>query len=107
MLHPSEDDFNGLLKYFKEIGGTLQHGDQELIELYFKNVRKRPVQLLSPLEATFGHCLGSVSPSRSVRDQVLSGWWSIPAFVHKSGGWGNVAAHRYTNVCFSHDVGRQ
>lgn len=106
MLYPSSDDFNGLMDYFKIVGASLEHGDQELIELYFKNVKKQPLQLLSPMEASFGHCVGS-APSGEVKDEVLAGWWSVPAFIHKSGGWGNLAVHRYTNVCFTHDVGRQ
>jgi len=108
LLSPSQEDFLGLLRYFAKISAKITHGDQELIELYFKNEKKAPVQLLSPLEASFGQCTGSALSPYIRRDgKDVPGIWTVPAFVHKSGGWGNTVSNGYNNVCFIHDLKRQ
>lgn len=106
LLYPDNDDFNGLLSYSAQVGSELGGADQQLIEMYFRNVKKRPVQLLSPLEASFGQCAGLARPPFEVGIR-LEGIWNIPAFVHKSGGWGNTVDNSYHNVCFAQDLAQQ
>jgi len=107
-LRPSREDFVGLLRYYEEFGDKITHGDQELIELYFMNIREEPVQLLSPLEASFGQCAGTaLSPALLEGGMELPGIWTVPAFIHKSGGWGDTVSNGYNNVCFMHDLRRQ
>lgn len=108
MLYPSQEDYEGLLKHFQAVGPQVTHGDQQLIELYFTNVKKWGVNLLSPLEASFGQCIGTaMSPFIQAGKPPLQGIWNFPAFVHKSGGWGDTVSNGYNNVCFIHDVARQ
>lgn len=103
LLYPNEEDFHGLLKYAET--AEAKHGDQELISKYFAEVRKKPISLLNDLEAAFGQCIGSAdAPFPGI---VGGGSWNTPAFVHKSGGWGNTNENVYINQCFSHIVARQ
>lgn len=107
-LMPNVDDFNGLLDLFSHLGSEITHGDQELIERYFRDVKNSPVQLMTPLEASFGQCSSKpLSPLLLEGGEPMPGLWSIPAFVHKSGGWDNTVSNGYNNVCFLHDMQRQ
>jgi hypothetical protein len=105
LLYPSEEDYRGLLKYAETAETT--HGDQELISKYFAEVHKKPINLLNDLEAAFGQCLGTASTPFQPSGGVGRGFWNTPAFVHKSGGWGNTNENVYINVCFSRIVSRQ
>eukprot|EP00443_Scrippsiella_acuminata_P069873 CAMPEP_0115430182 /NCGR_PEP_ID=MMETSP0271-20121206/30914_1 /TAXON_ID=71861 /ORGANISM="Scrippsiella trochoidea, Strain CCMP3099" /LENGTH=724 /DNA_ID=CAMNT_0002855405 /DNA_START=1 /DNA_END=2175 /DNA_ORIENTATION=+ len=108
LMYPNEADFHGLLAYAEEVGEKLTSGDQQLIEWYFQDIMKKPVNLLSPLEASFGQCAGTaISPYLTKEMKPVPGIWSVPAFVHKSGGWDNTVVNAYNNVCFIHDVARQ
>lgn len=100
LLEPNEQDFYGLLKYASTLT-ELTDGDQQLIMMYFNDVVRRPINLLSDLEASFGQCLGKAdSPYLNADGSVISGSWSTPAVVHKSGGWGNTNNNEYANACF-------
>lgn len=107
-VYPSEEDFEGLLKYAAKVGSSLTSGDQQLIEWYFRDVRNKPVHLLSPLEASFGQCSGTaISPYLTKEGMDVAGMWSVPAFIHKSGGYDNTVVNSYNNVCFTLDIARQ
>jgi len=96
-VYPSEEDFEGLLKYAAKVGSSLTSGDQQLIEWYFRDVRNKPVHLLSPLEASFGQCSGTaISPYLTKEGMDVAGMWSVPAFIHKSGGYDNTVVNSYT-----------
>mmetsp|Transcript_23972 Transcript_23972/g.60998 ORF Transcript_23972/g.60998 Transcript_23972/m.60998 type:complete len:498 (-) Transcript_23972:178-1671(-) len=98
-LEPNLTDYHGLLAHAREVLPDLTRGDQELIQSYFKK-EQRNVQVLSPLEAGFGQCLGQAkTPYLNADRTAVRGAWSTQAFVHKSGGWG-YGRHEYGNVCF-------
>eukprot|EP00419_Tripos_fusus_P017604 CAMPEP_0172750990 /NCGR_PEP_ID=MMETSP1074-20121228/150676_1 /TAXON_ID=2916 /ORGANISM="Ceratium fusus, Strain PA161109" /LENGTH=548 /DNA_ID=CAMNT_0013583219 /DNA_START=1 /DNA_END=1647 /DNA_ORIENTATION=+ len=106
LAFPSVADFNGLLQYAKT-KHSLPGGDQQLIAEYFAKTQ-RPIKLLSDLEASFGQCLGKApTPYLNPDGTPVWGVWSIPSFVHKSGGWGNTNNNVYNNVCFSINMIRQ
>uniref|UniRef100_A0A7S2Q1N9 Uncharacterized protein n=1 Tax=Zooxanthella nutricula TaxID=1333877 RepID=A0A7S2Q1N9_9DINO len=108
LVYPSEADFHGLVSFAWKIGYTLTAGDQQLIERYFAEVKRSPVQLLSPAEASFGQCAGAAAtPLLDRAGHPESGIWGTPAFVHKSGGWDNTVKNSYSSVCFTHDLARQ
>jgi len=103
---PNPADFNGLLQYAKT-KNNLPGGDQQLISEYFA-MTNRPINLLSDLEASFGQCLGKApTPYLNPDRKPVWGVWSVPSFVHKSGGWGNTNNNVYNNVCFSVNMTRQ
>jgi hypothetical protein len=106
LVYPNADDYKGLLKYANETD-DLSDGDQQLISLYFKNVRHKPINLLDDLEASFGHCLSKApSPYINPDGSPMSGVWDTPTFVHKSGGYQNTN-DEYSNMCFSHNLKHQ
>uniref|UniRef100_A0A7S2PS89 LamG-like jellyroll fold domain-containing protein n=1 Tax=Zooxanthella nutricula TaxID=1333877 RepID=A0A7S2PS89_9DINO len=105
---PSVDDFDGMLKYAGQVGSMLTLGDQQLIEMYFRHVAKKPVNFLDDATASFGQCIGTVQQNDwSWGTRSRHNAWITPAFVHKSGGWGNTNNNAYSNVCFSHNMSRQ
>jgi len=107
LLYPNASDFEGFLELDAQQHGGWKHGDQQLISHYFKEVRKRPINLLHDLEASFGQCLGKATSFYKNKDNSsVTGAWSTPNFVHKSGGWGNTDSNIYNNVCFSHNLTR-
>lgn len=98
-LYPNMTDYEGMLDYASSME-KMPHGDQELIATYFSYVRRQPINLLSDIDATFGECLGKArTPYLNPDGSLVTGFWSTPAFVHKSGGWANWG--KYSNVCFS------
>lgn len=106
LLRPNVSDYKGLLQLASTTGNTL-FPDQALISEYFAKSRGTPINLLGPVEASFGRCLGSArSPYINPDGSEVRGSWSTPAFVHRSGGWGP-ANNAYQNVCFSHELSRQ
>lgn len=105
-LKPSKETFQGLLDYASTSGERLDRGDQQLIEKYFREVVKEPIQLLDDVDAAFGQCVGTAATPDFTTPQPGS-WWSVPAFVHKSGGWGDTNDNVYSNVCFSSNMTRQ
>jgi len=106
-LEPKMEDFTGLLNYAETLQ-ELDDGDEQLIPMYFEHVRHRPINLLSDVEAAFGHCLGRApSPYINQDGSTIWGAWSTPALVHKSGGWGNAKDDSYSNACFSHNMSLQ
>merc|ERR1719361_851816 len=67
----------------------------------------KPVQLLPDAEAAFGHCAGTGPRLYTSSDgKIVPGLWNMPAFLHKSGGWGG-QNDDFSNICFSHFVPRQ
>lgn len=107
LLYPNEEDFRGLLEYAETLD-DLNDGDQQLISMYFANVRKKPIHLLSDVEAAFGQCIGRApTPYLNPSKTPVRGVWSTPSFVHKSGGWENTNDNVYSNICFSHNLSRQ
>jgi len=107
LLYPSLEDYDGLLRYADTLD-ELKDGDQQLISMYFANVRGRPVNLLSDAEASFGQCLGrAASPYLNLDGSNVTGMWSMPTLVHKSGGWANTNNNEYANMCLSHNLSLQ
>jgi len=107
LLYPSLEDFQGLLAYAEELT-ELPNGDQQLIAQYFTIKRQRAINLLSDVDAAFGQCLGKTpTPYLNHDKSPVWGFWSVPAFVHKSGGWQNANIPAYSNVCFSINMSRQ
>lgn len=100
LAFPSAADFQGLQQH-AATGPYWEKADQGIIESYFLNVRHRPVRLLLDSDAGFGRCLGRV-PSVYLDRQhgAIPGIWDVPAFVHKSSGYGGTN-NAYNNVCFS------
>lgn len=82
----------------------------EIVQVYFAKDKGGGWQLLSEVEAGPGECLGSrvPSPYRCDDGSVVTGSWSTPAFVYKSGSV-KFAGGRVTsdNVCFSPDMAQQ
>jgi len=106
LAFPNLADFNGLLQYART-KHSLPGGDQQLISEYFARTN-RPINLLSDLEASFGQCLGKApTPYLNPDRTPVWGVWSVPSFVHKSGGWENTNNNVYNNVCFSINMTRQ
>jgi len=106
LLFPSEDDYSGLLDYAGAMP-SVPKGDQQLIWEYFSRVKSHSVGFLSDADASFGRCLGKFkSPYTNPDGSQVGGVWSVPAFVHKSGGWKD-ENDEYSNVCFSHVLSRQ
>jgi len=111
LVLPNISDFYGLRDYASAEGVDLSRGDQGVIEVYFRRT-SRPIGLLTDVEAAFGQCVGRVrSPYLEPKRKLgpVQGLWSIPAFVHKSGGssgW-SVHGHDYYNTCFQHNVSLQ
>mmetsp|Transcript_42389 Transcript_42389/g.112174 ORF Transcript_42389/g.112174 Transcript_42389/m.112174 type:complete len:704 (+) Transcript_42389:61-2172(+) len=107
LLEPNRSDFVGIQK-FADSGANTLKGDQGVIEAYFRDAKKRPIHMMSDMEASFGQCIGkAASPFIDTDGQPFRGSWNLPAFVHKSGGWGNTNNNVYINVCFSHKIARQ
>jgi len=106
LVFPNQADFEGLLQY-AETKQVLPGGDQQLITEYFARTN-RPISLLSDLEASFGQCLGKApTPYLNPDGKPVWGVWSVPSFVHKSGGWENTNNNVYNNVCFNINMTRQ
>lgn len=106
LAFPNLADFNGLLQYART-KHSLPGGDQQLISEYFARTN-RPINLLSDLEASFGQCLGKApTPYLNPDRTPVWGVWSVPSFVHKSGGWENTNNNIYNNVCFNINMTRQ
>jgi len=107
LLYPNLDDYQGLLDYANELT-ELPNGDQQLIAQYFTIKRHKAFNLLSDVDAAFGQCLGKTpTPYLNHDKSPVWGFWSVPAFVHKSGGWQNANIPAYSNVCFSINMTRQ
>jgi len=107
MVYPDLADYDGLLEYAQTLK-ELPSGDQQLISQYFINKRHSAFNLLSDVDAAFGQCLGKApTPYLNHDRSPVWGFWSVPAFVHKSGGWQNANDEEYSNVCFSINVTRQ
>jgi len=106
LLYPSSSDYHGILKFAKsDEGGDLD--TQTLINKYFSDIRHRAFNLLSSVEAAYGQCLGkAATPYVNPDGSLVPGYWSMPAFVHESGGWGPMGDD-YQNVCFSHELSQQ
>jgi len=79
LLEPSEAAYGDLIDFMSTLRSA-PNGDQEIIEMVFREVRQEPVQLLDVSTASFGTCLGKGFLSTR-----------FPAFVHKSDR---------DNVCF-------
>jgi hypothetical protein len=81
LIEPSEETYQGMLKYAATKKDWWRNGDQKLIDEYFREVRGHPVKLLDVTEAAFGKCLGRIpNLFRETPGEV----WNMPAFVHKS-----------------------
>lgn len=107
LLQPSLADYHGLLEYASSLD-QLPHGDQQLISTYFFQKYGHSVNLLSDVEAAFGQCLGNApTPYLNSDATPVRGSWSLPAFVHRSGGWQNANVEEYSNICFSINSARQ
>jgi len=107
LLYPKQSDYSGLLAYAEEIG-DLTDGDQQLISSYFAVKRRMAINLLSDVEASFGQCVGRAPAPYINRDgSQVWGVWNVPAFVHKSGGWGNTNGNAYANICFMPNITMQ
>lgn len=102
MLQPSEQDFKDILAFAEK---SPHRNMAALLYTFFANVRQRPIQLLSEMEASGGQCLsnGIPTPYRNADGSPVRGAWSLPAFVHRSGGfmYGGGQASTSDNVCFS------
>jgi len=104
LLFPSMSDYQGILSYANSSAADLSKGDQKVIMQYFSTYTKRPIHLLSDVEAAFGQCIGTAqSPYLEPDRTEVKGLWSIPSFVHKSGGWASRDS-TFFNVCFQHNV---
>mmetsp|Transcript_10752 Transcript_10752/g.26912 ORF Transcript_10752/g.26912 Transcript_10752/m.26912 type:complete len:428 (+) Transcript_10752:74-1357(+) len=108
MLYPDEVVFNALVDHASKVPWTNANG---LIRTYFADVQKRPVKLLSEVEADYGQCLGHriPTPYRNKDGTTVTGAWSTPAFVHKSGGvqytwYEGQKVNEDENTCFSIDL---
>lgn len=106
LMYPNRTDYEGLLA-FANAQTDLPNGDQQLISDYFSSVHKKPINFLSDVEASFGHCLGK-TPSPYINPDKTSVWgvWGTPTFSHKSGGWRNTR-DEHSNLCFQHLVAHQ
>lgn len=105
LLYPKPNDYQGMLEAAVDMSENLN--SQSIIYKYFLMNNARPINLLSPIEASFGQCLTKVSsPYVNSDGTLVDGYWNMPAFVHQSGGWGN-ANSDYQNVCFSYEIARQ
>lgn len=103
LIYPNASDLAGLLRHGSTLGRL--DDDRALVGGYFSEVRGEPVHLLTDLEASFGQCLGRAeTPYRRPDGSPVRGIWSIPNFVHKSGGWGDEDHGAHDNVCFSPDI---
>eukprot|EP00446_Apocalathium_sp_SHHI-4_P040210 CAMPEP_0177348668 /NCGR_PEP_ID=MMETSP0368-20130122/30388_1 /TAXON_ID=447022 ORGANISM="Scrippsiella hangoei-like, Strain SHHI-4" /NCGR_SAMPLE_ID=MMETSP0368 /ASSEMBLY_ACC=CAM_ASM_000363 /LENGTH=329 /DNA_ID=CAMNT_0018810495 /DNA_START=13 /DNA_END=1002 /DNA_ORIENTATION=- len=106
VLYPNKTDYKSLL----ELAGKFDtadsgHKSQSLLSTYFIDVHGKPLNLLSSVEASHGRCLGQASsPYINPDGSTVQGYWSTPAFVHRSGGWDSVG---YDNVCFSPELSKQ
>jgi hypothetical protein len=108
LLEPNASDAKGLQQCADSGHCDIRKGDQGVIEQYFEHVKERPIHMLSDVDASFGQCMGQApSPLIDTDGRPFRGAWSTPAFVHKSGGWGNTNNNEYVNVCFSHKIARQ
>jgi len=106
LLEPSLNDYSGLVRFALASKESSMSG-QAVIGNYFKEVHSRSVNLLNNIEASFGQCLGmAATPYLNLDGSEVQGYWSTPAFVYKSGGWGHEETD-YLSVCFSHRVERQ
>jgi len=81
LIKPSEETYQGLLKYATTKKQWWRNGDQRLIDDYFREVRDDPVKLLDVREAAFGKCLGRIP---NLFSETPGEVWNMPAFVHKS-----------------------
>lgn len=107
LLFPSFADYNGILDFAKSATADLTKGDQKVIHQYFSVYTRRPINLLSDIEAAFGQCIGTAHPLYIQADRRdVPGVWNIPSFVHKSGGWADKDSSSF-NICFQHNVTRQ
>jgi len=102
MLHPSEQDFKDIVSFAEK---NPNRNTDALIYTFFANVRQKPIQLLSEMEASGGQCLSNQIPTpyRNGDGSPVRGAWSLPAFVHRSGAYAYGGGQAYTsdNVCFS------
>lgn len=100
LLTPSEEDFQGLLKYAKSLK-KLRQADQALIVGYFTEVVKKPPRIFENIEASFGHCLGMIQGLNNTHMEKRWGFespWRMPAYAHKSSS---------ANECFSFKLRKQ
>jgi hypothetical protein len=112
LLHPSLPDFRGLVEHAGN--HLLDSTYSDVVASYFAKVRKRPIRLLSEVEADYGQCLGNriPTPYRNNDGTPVTGSWSTPAFVHRSGGmkftwYEGQKAKQDDNMCFSLDLSHQ
>lgn len=106
LVFPNETDYNGMLEYANSPKADFAKGDQGIIDQYFRETH-RHIGLLLDLEAAFGQCIGTASSPYVYGDgSSVKGTWSMPTFVHKSGGWSLHDAD-YFNVCFQPNVTQQ
>lgn len=114
LIRPNESTFQDIQRFARTLSDC-KFGDQELLERYYRDVSKRPIRLLKPSIAAFGHCINEMPASAFLpyghmdphKDAVvgndtalhlLRGPWSLPAYVHKSSAG---------NECFDYDLGKQ
>lgn len=106
LLRPNASDFRGLVRLAAtSIEKTVVFND--IVRTYFNEKRKKPVNLLSEMEAGYGQCLGSgvPSPYRNKDGIPVTGVWNVPAFVYSSGGLDDRDTRE--NLCFSVRLERQ
>jgi len=112
LLYPSLKDFKGLVEFASDNFSDLAYS--EIVTKYFADVRKKPIKLLSEVEAHYGQCVvGHIpTPYRNDDGTPVTGAWSTPAFVHRSGGmtytsYKDQKARDDNNMCFSLDMSHQ
>lgn len=102
LLFPSEADYSGLVMRASE---APELSSADLIETYFEFEKKQPIHLLGELDASSGECMGSgiPTPYRNSDGAPVTGTWSMPNVVHRSGSIKYGEGDEYTsdNVCFS------
>jgi len=86
---------------------------REIVAEYYKD-RDQEIGLLSEVEADHGQCMGNriPTPYRNMDGTPVTGSWSTPAIVQRSGGvqytWlASGDEHTNDNVCFSMDLKQQ
>jgi len=130
VLEPAESTYQGLLK-FAESQTELYWAEQDLIERYFRDHLKQPWGFLDPIDGFTGKCFGKVPVSIAelfypkFNQSDIEAMYhpgsgfpipSLPAFVHKAGGYGacwtfNVEAQIFDyhgvkrNLCHTHSTG--
>lgn len=116
MIEPSEETFQGLMQYSKK-HPPVEYADQLLLEQYFSQTGKGPINYLDSEEVTFGHCMFA-KPTSGVGKASNFGVGNMPyvpkfenrvaalftpAFVHKD-GWGEGVNGLNNVVCFKYDA---